>query len=1042
VRWNCRFTVLAILCSSAFAQDWATLNVTVVDPSGATVPGASAVLTDLQRGSVNRAQTDESGYAIFDFLQPSNYSLSVTKSGFAEQRVDRLVLQDRDRQTLRMELKVNPTAATEIEVSDRADAFSSDVAAGTPLDQQFIQNLPVNGRDAQSLILLAPGITSPSGNANDFNANGLRSNTNYFTLDGVSMNQTVGGGGGAGGGAGFGGLGGGPALGGVGGGASTNLISVDAMQEMKVQTSSFAPEFGRSPGAQIVITSRGGTNDIHGSLFYYGRRTAFDANDWFANAGGYGKGQVTQNREGGTVGGPIQKNKTFYFAYFEKLNLIAPYTAIAIVPDLAARQSAPAALQPYVNAFPVPNGPELGSNGAQFNAVVSNPADSNSGSLRIDHILNGHTTLFARYSLTTTGSSEQGSNFSAPNVLTNQSTRSQLGTAGVTHVFEGGAVNDLRVNYSENLVASGSTMDSLGGAVPLSDSVVFPAGVGCANGTFSLNIMGFAGYSYCNMTRNEQQQLNVVDALTRTIGKHSLKAGLDYRRLPQTTWRKPYTDSVSFNGVTTENDYSLLTGEALNATVSSNMTEVYPTYTNFSLYGQDTWRATERTTLTYGLRWDVNPAPTAREGPAPFALSNDTIAGVTQNQPIYSTRWLDVAPRFGVAYLSDNKPGREMILRFGAGVFYDTGYGVIGGAFGGAPYANAQTLSEVQFPLPAVYLEPPGLPATRPYGQVITAAQGLGSPVIYQFDGTLEKHFGAGQMLTISAVSTIGTNLLQTQTTPSFTGAYNILLEATNGASSDYDGLQVQFRKRLSASFQTQFSYTWSHSIDSASTDFGGGFATLLTGQRADSNYDIRQNATFSGSWRLPSPTGAVFYPLRHWYLDFLAAAHTPLPFDLQGVSTETSCSTSSTTSCTDNTGLFAEVRPDWNGLPIWISDSGAPGHRRLNPAAFFIPSGSYAQGNLGRNSLRGYDFWQGDISVRRTIPIHERWQMILSAQAYNVLNHPNFANPTPTEGANLASPDFGVATRMLDQSFGSGATSLYGSGGPRSMELQLRLQF
>ena len=242
------------------------------------------------------------------------------------------------------------------------------------------------------------------------------------------------------------------------------------------------------------------------------------------------------------------------------------------------------------------------------------------------------------------------------------------------------------------------------------------------------------------------------------------------------------------------------------------MTAVFPNYTNLSLYGQDTWRATYRTTLTYGLRWDVNPAPTARQGPRPFALSNDSIAGVTGNQPIYPTRWLDVAPRFGVAYLSDDKPGREMILRFGAGIFYDTGYGVIGGAFNGAPYANTQTISEVQFPLPAVYLAPPGLPATRPYGQVTTAAQGLASPLVYQVNGTFEKHFGAGQVLSISLVGTKGTNLMRTETQPSFTGAYNILLEATNGASSGYDGLQVQFRKRLSAGFQTQFSYTWSHS--------------------------------------------------------------------------------------------------------------------------------------------------------------------------------------------------------------------------------------
>jgi hypothetical protein len=139
------------------------------------------------------------------FLEPSEYSLTVVKTGFAEYRIDRLVLQVRDRQTLRLQLKINVATQTEIEVNARAEAFSSDVAEGTPLDQQYIQNLPLNGRNAESLILLAPGITSPGGAAGDFNANGLRSNTNYYTLDGVSLNRPVSGGGGGG----FGGPGGG-----------------------------------------------------------------------------------------------------------------------------------------------------------------------------------------------------------------------------------------------------------------------------------------------------------------------------------------------------------------------------------------------------------------------------------------------------------------------------------------------------------------------------------------------------------------------------------------------------------------------------------------------------------------------------------------------------------------------------------------------------------------------------------------------------------------------------------------------------------------
>ena len=192
-----------------------------------------------------------------------------------------------------------------------------------------------------------------------------------------------------------------------------------------------------------------------------------------------------------------------------------------------------------------------------------------------------------------------------------------------------------------------------------------------------------------------------------------------------------------------------------------------------------------------------------------------------------------------------------------------------------------------------------------------------------------------------------------------------------------------------------------------------------------------------------PRPRDPRTVPLRDWYLDFVASAHTGLPFDLQGVSesvsTETSCNGTSNTGA--GNGLFAYVRPSYVGGSIWISDPAAPGGRKLNNAAFLIPCG-YNQGNMGRNELRGFGFFQTDLALRRVIPITERYRLSISAEAFNALNHPNFANPSPLEGANLASPDFGVVTQMLNQSYGGGVNALYRPGGPRSMELALRLQF
>ena len=1036
--------------AAVFAQDSATLTVTVFDPSAAIVPGAKITLTDLHRGAVNQAETGVTGFAVFDFLQPGDYSLVAEKTGFETYQLNLFTLQVRDRQTFRLELRVAAPGAS-VEVTARAQTLSSEAAEGVSLEQDYVQDLPDNGRNAESLIFLAPGIVPATDGSGGFDANGLRSTTNYYILDGVSLNQSPSGGGtpfgGSGGfGRGFGaGGGGGGAAGALpGANVSTTLISIDAMQEMKVQTSSFAPEFGRSPGAQIVMTSRGGTNSLHGTLYDYIRGGAFDANDWFANAGGYGKGSEHQERPGGVLGGPLAKDKTFFFIAFEKLTLTSPESLVADVPDVASRATARLSLLPYLNAFPIPNSVELGVDGAVYNAVTSNPSDSSSASIRVDHILNAHTTLFARYGITPSNSQQRGTQFSTPNILTDQSTHSQLATVGATHVFGNGALNDLRLNYSTASATGSSIMDNYGGAVPLTDSI-FPAGVTSATGAFSLNVLGFAGYSFGGHSDNVQQQYNAVDSLSKVYGRHNVKTGVDFREILQTTYRNPYSVGVSFNGVSPANDYALLTGDALNVQVTSSVTEVYPTYRNFSAYFQDTFRLTERTTLTYGARWDVNPAPTARQGPQPFALADDPIAGVTQNQPIYPTVWKNVAPRVGIAYLSDDAPGREMTLRAGFGMFYDVGYGVVGQAFFGAPYADVRTASEIGFPLAPGDLAPPVLPPTRPYGQILTGAAGLLAPRIYEWNGTWEKNFGVGQTLSVSIVGSKGTNLLRTETMPSYTSAYDIIQEVSNGAQSDYDGLQIQFRKRLSSTLQTQLSYTWSHSIDSASSDagFGGGFATLLGGERGDSDYDIRHSLSFSGSWRLPAPReGAIYAPIRNWYLDYIATAHTGLPFDLQGVSesisTETGCN--STTNTAGN-GLFAFVRPSYVGGPIWIDDSTVPGGRRLNSSAFIIPCG-YNQGNMGRNELRGFSFVQLDLAVRRVIPITERYRFSIGVEAFNALNHPNFANPSPLEGANIASPDFGVVTQMLNQSFGGGVNALYRNGGPRSMELALRLQF
>ncbi len=1017
-----------------FAQDAASLTVTIVDPKSAMMAEAEVTLTDTRHGTVTHVKTEKLGFVIFEPLNPGDYTLEVAKAGFKTFRVEQLEINVRDRRVLRLEM-VSAAAKEPEEKAARNQAPSNDAGLGMTLDRAYIDNLPANGRNTESLIMLAPGITTSAGNkgGSGFNASGVRSNANYVTLDGVSVNLPIGGG----------------SSGTISprAGGATEIIPIDAMQEMRVQTVSPAPEFGRTQGAQIAITSPGGTNSLHGSVYYYIRRDKFDSNDWFSNSIGFAKGKEHENRPGLTIGGPAIKNRTFFFLSLEQLKLTSPYSIVTTVPDLASRRSTTSALRPYLNAFPIPNDVNLTNGGALYRDVVSTPSRANFASLRLDHTLTSRMSLFLRYSLAPTSAERRGFDGASPNVVTFQDTHSQSLTGGFTRTFGGGAVNDLRVNYSDSSTRGNNVMDNYGGAIPLNDSVVFPKGVTSANGSFNLNILGYAGYNYGGHVSNSQKQIDIVDSFSKVVGGHNFKAGVDARRVMQTIYHNPYSMSAAFDGVS-GGTYSYLGGFALNSQVISSLDTVYPTYMNASLFAQDTWRATDRTTFTYGLRWDLNPAPYARTGPKPFGLSDSTIAGVTQNEPVYPTHWHDIAPRLGVSYLSDDTPGREMTFRAGAALFYGAGYGISAGAFDSAPYANVRTISTVKFPLTAANLAAPTLPTVRPYGLVTAGGTAQASPMFYQFTGTWEKFFGAGQMVSLGYVGTKGRDLLRMEVQPNFTGAEGIARVITNGGISDYNGFQLVYRKRFSGSLQTQFSYTFARSVDTVSSDvfFGGGFANLIgPNERGSSDFDVRHSVNLSGSYRLPGPQkGIVGSVIGGWFLDFVATGRSALPFDIQGVTSNFSSATTntSTTTVTDTTkGVFAQIRPNTTGKPIWIADPAAPGGKRVSKDAFSIPAG-FQQGNQIRNSIRGFWMYQVDLSLRKNIRIMERLNLVLAAQSYNLTNHSNFANPSPLAGANFSSPNFGVATSMVNQAFGGGLNSLYRAGGPRSMELSIKLQF
>jgi Carboxypeptidase regulatory-like domain len=367
-----------------------TLSGSIVDASDAGVPAAAVSVTSIDTGLERKVIATGEGVFTIPLLPPGNYRVLVRHPGFAPAEVERVTLQVGDRVSIRIPMQVGKLEDTVTVVGDPSP-LREDGTVGTIIGRQFIENQPLNGRSFQSLVQLSPGVLLTPTNvtaSGQFSVNGQRADTNYFTVDGVSANfginssatlyQSSGGA-----------L---PAYSALGG--TNNLASVGAVQEYRLETSSYAPEFGRQPGAQLAVITRSGTNQFHGSAFNYLRNDIFDANDWFANSAGQPKPALRQNDFGFVLGGPVLlphiyngRNRTFFIVSYEGLRLRQPLVSSPIfVPTATTRQSATGLAKDLLNAFPLPNGAASAADPsvAAFTASYSDPSTLNATSFRID----------------------------------------------------------------------------------------------------------------------------------------------------------------------------------------------------------------------------------------------------------------------------------------------------------------------------------------------------------------------------------------------------------------------------------------------------------------------------------------------------------------------------------------------------------------------------------------------------------------------------------------------------------------------------------
>jgi hypothetical protein len=1011
----------------------ATINGQITDPHGSVEPGTEVQAVNIDTNVVYPTKTNDSGIYVIAAVPAGRYRLVVRRDGFKVINKTTLVLHVQDILEQNFALEVGSTSESVTVSGDTINMNTSDASVSTVIDHKFVESLPLNGRSFNALLELTPGVViAPSGenNQGQFSISGQRTTANNFEVDGVSANfgaaPTLG--------QGTAGTGSAQAFSVLGG--TSSLISVEALQEFRISTSSFAPEYGRSPGGQVMLTTRSGANTLHGGAYEYFRNNVLDANDWFANRANLSRAAERHNDFGGFIGGPIQKDKTFYFLSYEGARLRQPNTAVVEVPSEYAREIAPSQIADFLDAYPQPSDHTVisGVYISPLTGSFSNPSTLDAGSIRIDRTFGEHWTVFGRYNDAPSQTTQRTQSL---NELDTSVVGTKTLTLNATFVPASSISNTVRGNYSVQNASFISNLDSFDGAVPPSFSILAPGLANVADANIAFYTFDTGIYITGPDSVNRSTQLNFADDLAITRDTHQLKFGMDYRALYLDV--RPNVSSLTYEALSVPT--FIATGQAQYLIGSTGRASYFLSQSN-SLYGQDDWRVRPRLTLMYGLRWELIPAPSARAGTTLAAWTNlnnpSAIALAPVGTQLWSTTYTNFAPRVGVAYKITQKG--DLVLRAGGGVFYDLASDSVANLAEYFPNNASSFYLNVALPatnapqyLPQISLQPPYPSPSMGY------SSNLKLPRSYQWNLAIEKSFGGGQALSISYVGQAGRDMLRQeaiyQPNPNFEGAF---LLTQNNAYSNYHSLQLQYRRAMTKGLQALANYTWSHALDNSSNDVFEEVSSAVVSAAKDyasSDFDVRQSFSAGLTYSVPSFTSIrpVSLLTRDWSVDALAVARSGFPYN-----------------ATVLTATIGGAYPRPNlvvGQPIYLYGpqcqseytEQCAGRKALNPAAFSLPLVGQ-QGTEGRNDIPGFNLTQIDLSLGRKFSFTEKLNLLFRADAFNFLNHPNFTNPLayylgPSTTAYLQS------TEMLNHGLG-GLNSLFQSGGPRSLQLSLKLSF
>ncbi|MFN7932523.1 MAG: carboxypeptidase regulatory-like domain-containing protein [Bryobacteraceae bacterium] len=989
------FLFLFVIAVDGLSQTAGTIAGRVHDATGSVIPGAQVSVVQVERGIGHKVAADGRGQFALPYLPAGHYDLQVEAAGFRAQRRKGLELTVAQTIFLVLVLEVGDPGQ-QVTVTEAAPLVNTTTHELAYLvGEQAIRELPLNGRNVTDLALLQPGVVAyPHRDGGSVVAHGLGMSingqdprSNVYLLDGTPQNDFTNG----------------PA-----GSAAGTALGAETIREFRVEANSYSAEFGRNSGGQFNALTKSGSNAVHGSLVYLHRNDNVDARDYFDDA----KPEFKRHQLAATIGGALKKDKSFYFWGYETLRERKGRSILTIVPDERARSGAiapiNAAIRPYLDAYPLPTpgrpsaGLGLGEHLFRFNQML----DQNFGQGRFDQNLTDRSQFFARY---TFDGAEQYLPTDYPQFPRTFASRNQFLTLEHRHVFGSGTLNTLRGSFSRTRV--GQDVESL--LNPQLPS--FVPGRGIMGGIDIGGIPGRFGPQTSVNVKLTQNIFGVEDGLALTRGKHLLKVGGLMERYRDNMVNPTFALGIfSFAGIA---DFLQNRPQRFIGLDPKGALDRYWRFLMFGFYVQDNWRVHSRLSLNLGLRYEFQTMPVDLYGRDSALISlSDTAPTVG---PLYrNPTYKNISPRFGFAY--DVTGNGKTSLRGGYGIFFNTNnqQNLIV-TVTNPPATPRLSIANPTFPVP---------PFDRGIGNTIRPVEwNLKNPNVHQWNLNVQQKLVFDSVLTLGYAGARGIHLLRSsdvntaipqkladgtlffpatavRQNPAFS---TIELKKSDG-NSWYNAMVAEVRKRWSAGFSLQSSYTFARNIDTtqASTFFSDGTNGTTSAMpeypgfaynKGLADYHAKHNWVVNSIWTVPvgkDLQGVAKALLAGWEVAGIGSMHSGNPLTLFVARNRSRSQWAPSL----GPGLGPDRPSMAAGFTHQSAVTGDPA-AYFNPAAFVLPAAG-TLGNLGRGALIGPNLRNVDFAVFKNAKwrkLGEAGNVQFRAEMFNALNRANFGVPSLT---------------------------------------------